>query len=310
MKSRRPDDPNDRIPHEDRRSLRASWMMAAWLAIFDASAINTLDSYVEEDNRHFVRHYFIDFGAGLGSATSDVKGPHEGGEHLVEVGESLAAALSLGFYRRHYQSERDAWTEEVANHPAVAWFPAEDFDVESFQTNRKVPAHLRMTDRDAYWGAKLVTSFTDAQLAAVAASARLDPRECAYLTRALRVRRDIIGRRYLTKMTAVEAPAVVAGPDGARICFDDLAVVRGFVEAARVRYQVAISDGRGRPLGGMMAAAAGARSCLPAAGVADGGYRVFAISAELAGAGGAWKRAKTTRIHVRDGRVVGLERDE
>jgi hypothetical protein len=284
--------------------------MAAWLAIFDASAINTLDSYVEEDNRHFVRHYFIDFGAGLGSATSEVKGPHEGGEHLLEVGGSLAAALSLGFYQRHYQSDRDDWAAEVAQHPSVGWFPAEDFDVESFQTNRKVPAHLRMTDRDAYWGAKVVTAFTDAQLEAVAGATGLDPRESAYLARALRARRDVIGRRYLTRLTAVEAPAVVAAADGARLCFDDLAVTRGYAEAARVRYQVAISDGRGRALGGMIAAAAGARSCLPVPDVVAGGYRVFAISAELAGPGGAWTRAKTSRIHVRDGRVVGLERDE
>ena len=68
MQGRRADDPNDRIRHEDRRSLRASLLLAAWLAIVDAaSAINTLDSYVEEDGRHFVRHYIIDFGAGLGS---------------------------------------------------------------------------------------------------------------------------------------------------------------------------------------------------------------------------------------------------
>ena len=70
------------------------------------SAINTLDSYVEEDGRHFVRHYFIDFGAGLGSATSDVKGPHDGGQYIVEVGRSLASLLSLGLYRRPYQSQR------------------------------------------------------------------------------------------------------------------------------------------------------------------------------------------------------------
>ena len=125
MQGRRADDPNDRIRHEDRRSLRASFLLVAWLAIFDASAINTLDSYVEEDGRHFVRHYIIDFGAGIGSATNDVKGPHEGGQHVVEVGRTMASVLSLGLYRRPYQSQRDVWTELVAAHPSVGWFPAE-----------------------------------------------------------------------------------------------------------------------------------------------------------------------------------------
>ena len=50
----------------------------AWLGVFDASAINTLDSYVEDGPRHYVRHYLIDFGAGLGSATIDVEGPARG----------------------------------------------------------------------------------------------------------------------------------------------------------------------------------------------------------------------------------------
>jgi hypothetical protein len=309
MKGRRADDPNDRIGHEHRRSLRAGWMLAAWLAIFDSSAINTLDSYVEENGRHFVRHYIIDFGAGLGSATNDVKGPNDGGQHVVEVGRTLASALSLGLYQRHYQGERSDWTNVVTAHPSVGWFPAEEFDVEAFRTNRKVPAHKRMTDRDAYWGAKLVTSFTDAQLAAIAAEARLEPGEAAYLVKALAIRRDIIGRRYLAAMTAVEAPVVSSDASGARICFDDLAVTRGYAEASRVRYHVAIGDERGRPLGDATMPAQGTRSCLPVPGVASG-YRVVAISAELADMNDRWRRAKTTRVHVRNGRVVGLERDE
>ena len=308
MKSRRPDDPNDRIRHEERRSLRASWMLYAWLGVFDASAINTLDSYIEENGRHYVRHYLIDFGAGLGSATTDVKGPHEGGQHLVEIGRSLATVFSLGIYRRHYESWRDEWSTTVAVHPSVGWYPAESFDVESFRTNRKVPAHKRMTDRDAYWGAKLVTSFTDAQLAAIAEVARLDPSEGAYLVYALRARRDVIGRRYLTAVTAVESPVMITDAGGTRVCFDDLAVARGYAQAPAVRYRVEITDDRGRRLGGMTAAAQGARSCLPVAD-ATGGYRVIAISAALE-SGGKWREAKTSRIHVRDGRVVGLERDE
>ena len=297
MLGRRPDDPNDRIPHEDRRSLRASWMLAAWLAIYDASAINTLDSYVEEDGRRFVRHYMIDFGAGLGSGTGDVKGLQDGGQYLVEFGRSLASMLSLGLYRRPYQSQRVAWRRGVAEHPAVGWLPAEDFDVEAFRTGRKVPAHKRMTDRDAYWGAKLVTSFTDAQLGAVAEAARIDPGDAAYLARTLAARRDVIGRRYLTGLTAVEAPAVITEGGSARICFDDLAVERGYVEVERLRYRVSVRDGRGRPLADANVRAQGPRTCVAAPDVRSG-YRVVAIGAELAVAGGSWRAAKASRIHV------------
>jgi len=313
MIGRRADDPNDRIAHEQRRSLRASWMIAAWLAISDASAINTLDTYVEEDGRHFVRHYLIDFGAGLGSATNDVKGPHDGGQHIIEVGRTLGEALSLGFYRRPYESQRGPWSAEVAAHPAIGWFPAEPFDVESFRTNRKVPAHLRMTDRDAYWGAKLVTSFTDAQIDAVVAVARLDADDAAHLAQALRERRDAIGRRYLTAVTAVEAPALAPDSGGgpARLCFDDLTIRRGYADAARVRYRIEVSDERGRPLAAGSFAAAGARSCVAVPDAASG-YRIVALTTEIekAGASTPAARARTSRIHLRGGRVVGLERDE
>ena len=88
---------------------------------------------------------------------------------------------------------------------------------------------MRLTARDAYWGAKLVTAFSDAQLAAVVASARLPARDAAYVERALRVRRDIIGRRYLRAVAAVENPTL--SPDGDQVCFDDLAIDRGYVGA-------------------------------------------------------------------------------
>jgi hypothetical protein len=309
MLGRRPDDPNDRIPHEDRRSLRASWMLAAWLAIYDASAINTLDSYVEEGGRHFVRHYMIDFGAGLGSGTHDLKGPQDGGQYLVEFGRSLASMLSLGLYRRQYQSQRVAWRQGVAEHPAVGWLPAEDFDVEAFRTGRKVPAHKRMTDRDAYWGAKLVTSFTDAQLGAVAAAARIDPADAAYLARTLAARRDVIGRRYLTAVTAVEAPAVIRDGAKAQICFDDLAIERGYARVEHVRYRVSTSDERGHVIAAATVPAQGTRTCVASPDVARG-YRVAAVGAEMAVAGGRWRPVKTSRIHIDGGRVVGLERDE
>jgi len=188
----------------------------------------------------------------------------------------------------------------------------ETFDVEAFRTNRKGPAHKRMTDRDAYWGAKVVTSFSDAQIAAVVDAAELNADDAAYIGRALRVRRDVIGRRYLTAMTAVEAPAVVltSVTGGApAVCFDDLAIARGYAEAPRVRYHVQITDDRGRRLLDGMAAAQGARTCVAAPAIA-GGYRVMAIAAELAGADGKWRAAKISRIHVAGGRVVGLERDE
>jgi len=304
----RPRDPNDRIPHEHRRSLRASLILFEWLAVLDPSAINTIDSYVADGGRHFVRHYFIDFGDALGSAVS----PHQDGEYAIEVGRTLRALVSLGFYRRPFQDQRTEWRQALADHSSLGYFPAEDFDPDTFRTNRKVPAHVRMTDRDAYWGAKLVASFSDAQIAAMVPAAGLPEADARYLERALRVRRDILVRRYLLPMAAVENPALTE--DGARVCFEDLAIARGYAASEGVRYAVEVGDGHGNRIFAADEGADGARTCVPIGGVGRGtGYRVVAIRSRIDARA---RPGKAARIHLRwrenERRfaVVGLERDE
>jgi len=334
MIGRRADDPNDRIPHEQRRSLRASRLLFAWLAVLDAGTLNTLDSYVEERDRRFVRHYFIDFGAGLGSSTTRAKGPQQGHEYLVEVGRSLAALGALGFYQRPYQRQRESWWRLAEEQPEIGWFTAEDFDPDEYRSGRKVPAHRRMTDRDAYWGAKLVTSFSDEQIAAVVAQTQLPLVEEIYLTRALRMRRDIIGRRYLRAATAVEGPYVAAA--GRALCFDDLAIARGYAAAGEVRYDVAITDESGRPrgaysarptaaitmgtLGGSPNPPAMARgeqssptrhaiTCVPLPS-AGGDYRVVEVRTVFPGETETSRPARAARVHLAGTSILGLERDE
>ncbi len=47
----RPDDPNDVVPHQHRRELRAYGVFAAWLNHVDAKALNSLDTLVTENGR-------------------------------------------------------------------------------------------------------------------------------------------------------------------------------------------------------------------------------------------------------------------
>ena len=312
-------DPNDRIPHQHRRSLRASWMLFAWLSVLDPSSINTIDSYREEGGRRLVRHYFFDFGCSFGSATNYAQGIQQDGEYSIEVARTLASLFTFGAYRRPFQDRRDEWVRLTNEHPALGYFPAEGFDPDTFRTNQRIPSHMRMTDRDAYWGAKLVTSFSDEQIAALVATARLPEADDRYLENALRVRRDIIGRRYLRAVTAVENPTLY--PDGSRICFEDLAIARGYAQPADVRYRIEVSDGRGTTIATHEQDATGPFACVPIYTGTErpsGGYRVVEISSRFVGAAGREGNhvAKPTRVHLRwrdgEGRfaVVGLERDE
>src|SRR4029453_13358604 len=58
----RPDDPNDIVPHEHRRELRALKVFGAWTNLVDMKAGNTLDLLVSDNGRSVVRHYLQDVG--------------------------------------------------------------------------------------------------------------------------------------------------------------------------------------------------------------------------------------------------------
>jgi hypothetical protein len=311
-------DPNDRIPHQHRRSVRASWTLFAWLSVLDPSSINTLDSYREDGGRRFVHHYFFDFGCSFGSATNYTQGIQQEGEYGIEVGRTLASLLTLGLYRRPFQDQREEYLRLTAEHPAIGYFPAESFDPDAFRTNQRIPSFMRMTDRDAYWGAKLVTSFSDEQIAALVGTARLPDEDARYIDRTLRVRRDIIGRRYLRAIAAVENPTV--SPDGSRICFEDLSIARGYAQAAEARYLVEVTDGRGSRVASLRQDATGPFACVAIGDLSPGatGYRIVQIRTHLVAAAGRDGNhiTKASRVHLRwraeEARfvIVGLERDE
>jgi hypothetical protein len=93
----RPDDPNDVVPHEDRRELRGYGVFAAWLNHVDAKAINSLDTLITENGRSYVRHHLLDFGSALGSAGVGPADYWEGEEYLLEPRDTLKRMLSFGF---------------------------------------------------------------------------------------------------------------------------------------------------------------------------------------------------------------------
>jgi hypothetical protein len=73
----RTDDPNDIVPHEDRRELRGLGVFAAWLNHHDTRSINSMDSLIVENGIPFLKHYLLDFGSILGSNGAGPKHPGE-----------------------------------------------------------------------------------------------------------------------------------------------------------------------------------------------------------------------------------------
>ena len=100
----RSDDPNDIIPHEHRRELRAYGTFAAWVNHVDSKSINTLDTVIEQDGRQVVRHHLLDFGSTIGSAGVYPREAYEGAEYLVEGKKTLAGMPSFGFYIKDWRT--------------------------------------------------------------------------------------------------------------------------------------------------------------------------------------------------------------
>src|SRR5262245_30869149 len=100
----RSDDPNDVVPHEHRRELRAYGTFAAWVNHVDSKSINTLDTVVEQDGRQVIRHYLLDFGSTMWSAGVYPREPFEGAEYLVEGTKTIGGMPTFGFYIKDWRT--------------------------------------------------------------------------------------------------------------------------------------------------------------------------------------------------------------
>src|SRR5439155_1600407 len=102
----RSDDPNDIVPHEDRRELRAYGVFAAWLNHVDAKAINSFDMLVIENGRSFVLHNLLDFGSALGSGGVDAAEYWAGSQYLIQPDETGRQMIGFGFSFPHWHTKR------------------------------------------------------------------------------------------------------------------------------------------------------------------------------------------------------------
>lgn len=240
----RQDDPNDWIPHDHRRELRGLRVIASWLNDNDIRERNTLDMYVTQHGRRFLRHFLIDFGSALGSETLFPNTDRVGFEYILDAGEISKALLSLGVYNRPWGHRRKVL------YKSIGYIESEMFHPGRWKPNYPIIAFENMTVADGYWAAKIVMSFTDEQIrAAVDTAEYSDPAAADYLSRILMERRDKIGRYWFTRAGGVDNFRVVA--DAGRppvLPFDDLVARHGFATAAERVYRYRVRrDGRRTP---------------------------------------------------------------
>lgn len=231
----RPDDPNDVIPHELRREVRGYYVIASWLNQTDTKQGNTLDAFVpaSEDARGtartgYLRHYMLDNGSSLGSGGAHPHTARVGNENELDLGAMGMRFISLGTYER-------PWQDAVSsNPPNIGWYEVEPFDPGDWRPNMPNPAFDARDARDGYWGAKIVMSFTDAQLErAMAASQWSDAAVRSYVLEGLKGRRDKIGRYWFAEVSPLDDPRM----EGRTLVFEDL-WIRHFVGPAQYEWRL------------------------------------------------------------------------
>jgi len=224
--STRTDDPNDIVQHENRRDLRGLYVFCAWLDHGDSKSNNTYDTLIAGPNgTKYIRHYLMDFGSTLGSASIQPKSPRTGNEPLFAWIPTFRNIFTLGLYA-------PLWVRyNYPDYPSVGRFASATFHPDHWVPEYPNPAFINRRPDDEFWAAKQVMAFTDDDIRAIVRTGRYsDPKAEEYIVRTIAERRDMIGRTFIEKVLPLDRFAVRNGV----LVFDDLGVKYGIVPARKL----------------------------------------------------------------------------
>jgi hypothetical protein len=172
----RDDDANDTVPHEHRRELRGLRAIAAWVNHTDMKEDNTLDMYVEDGKRSYLRHYLVDFGEAFGGHAAEKGRNEDGYEYFVDVQQNGKAMFAFGLWKRDWENLRPTRWLSVGN------FTHQYFDPRGWHEAYPYWPFMEADAADHYWGAKIVMRFGRPHLEAIVATGKFtEPGAAAYL---------------------------------------------------------------------------------------------------------------------------------
>ncbi len=225
----RADDPNDIVPHEHRRELRALKVFGAWTNLVDMKALNTLDTVITENGRGVIRHYLQDVGSTFGTGALAPREWDEGYEYIFEGDKALKRLATLDFYIQPWQ------TIPYRQFKSVGRFEGDYFKPEEWRPRVPDAAMLNARADDSFWAARRVMAFSNEMIRAIVKAGQYsDPAAEQYLADVLIKRRDRIGKAYLPAVN----PLVNFQLDGSGVLtFENAAVNAGFAPAPGGGYE-------------------------------------------------------------------------
>jgi hypothetical protein len=311
----RSDDPNDAIPHEDRRDLRGARLLAAWIDHFDAREQNTMDSWIAADPKvndsspGYVRHYYLDMSDTLGSEWfDDGISRRLGHTYLLDWGDIATDFVTLGAPIRPW--------DVVQRTPGMSdfgYFNSELFDPEGWKNEYPNPAFSRASERDNAWMARILSRFEYDDIRALVALGHFSqPDQSAFVSRILEERLEKILVRFLLRLSPLADLRIV----GNVLSMTDLARRRAVGPASAFAYRARFDvPGAAYSLVPNRGAAGAVSLRLPhrayARGVADDHPSRYGVLTIANGAARYVLRAYLYDLGASRGfRLVGIERPE
>jgi hypothetical protein len=241
----RGDDPNDVIPHEDRRDLRGGRLVAAWLNHFDAREQNTMDSWIAADPRvpdsspGFVRHYYLDTSDSFGSEWADDGISRRlGRSYLLDFEDIGADFVTFGTRTRPWEEAR-----RTPGMEPFGYYHYRDFDPEAWKNEYPNPAFSRATEHDHAWMARILSRFDRADIDALVSLGAFTRREhAAFLAEVLEQRLRKILERYLLRLSPLADGRLERGNE---LVLTDLAARRGVRSQRPYRYRARLDHAEG-----------------------------------------------------------------
>lgn len=291
----RTDDPNDRIPHRDRRTLRALAVVGAWLELPQVGTRVTRDYFVGPKGCGHVRHLLVGLDGALGA--SRVPAPRRADELRADAGpRPLANLYTLGLSpdppATHAQREHPGLGAIDGNVDPGRWGPSLPYE----PVDRILPA-------DGYWAALRLMGMGDAALAGAVAGGELsDPRAARTLLSILKERRDRVARWWFGKVTPLRA----FGASPAGLVLHNDAARHGFEDASAWEYRVEYLDHDGARLAREHVARPGS-ACFELGnptGIMPAriDYLVVRVTGRVLGV----ERPRAVEFHLARGRLVGV----
>jgi hypothetical protein len=225
----RKDDPNDIVPHEHRRELRALKVFGAWTNLVDMKAGNTLDTVITENGRTFIRHYVQDVGSTFGTGALAPREWDEGYEYIFEKDKTLRRLVTLSFDLEPWQ------TIPYTEYASIGRFEGDYFKPEDWKPRIPTAALANARADDNFWAARRVMAFSDEMIRKIVKTGQYsDSAAEKHLADVLIKRRDKIGRTYLPAVN----PLVDFRLDGSgALTFENAAVGAGFAQAPPSGYE-------------------------------------------------------------------------